>query len=153
MKNLTRSKTDKIIAGVCGGLGEYFSIDPVIIRLIFVVITLLGGAGVLAYIVMWIIVPEAGQKSYAETIKKDINEKKKDKNGKSETGEKISKEVKEAVAKRKNDGPYIIGAILILLGLIFLAQNFFSFINFAKLWPLILVVVGLGILLSSAEGR
>lgn len=114
---------------------------------------MLGGAGVLAYIVMWIIVPEAGQKSYAETIKKDINEKKKDKNGKSETGEKITKEVKEAVAKRKNDGPYIIGAILILLGMIFLAQNFFSFINFAKLWPLILVVVGLGILLSSAEGR
>jgi len=153
MKNLTRSKTDKIIAGVCGGLGEYFNVDPVIVRLIFVVITMLGGAGVLAYIVMWIIVPEAGQKSYAETIKKDINEKKKDKNGKSETGEKITKEVKEAVAKRKNDGPYIIGAILILLGMIFLAQNFFSFINFAKLWPLILVVVGLGILLSSAEGR
>ena len=153
MKSLTRSKTDKVVAGVCGGLGEYFSVDPVIIRLIFVVVTMLGGAGVLAYIVMWIIVPEAGQKSYAETIKNDIHDKKNDKKSKSETGEKISKEVKEAVAKRKNDGPYLIGAILIMLGLIFLAQNFFSFINFTKLWPIILVVVGLGILLSSAEGR
>jgi len=153
MKSLTRSKTNKVIAGVCGGLGEYFDIDPVIIRLIFVVITALGGAGVLAYIVMWIIVPESGQKSYAESIKKDIEEKKKDKGGKSETGEKITKEVKEAVAKRKHDGPYLIGAILIMLGLIFLAQNFFTFIDFAKLWPIILVVVGLGILLSSAEGR
>ena len=153
MKSLTRSKINKVFAGVCGGLGEYFDIDPVIVRLIFVAITLLGGAGVLAYIVMWIIVPESGQKSYAETIKKDIDEKKTNKNGKSETGERIAKEVKEAVAKRKNDGPYLIGAILILLGLIFLAQNFFSFIDFDKLWPLILVVVGLGILLSSAEGR
>jgi phage shock protein PspC (stress-responsive transcriptional regulator) len=153
MRSLTRSKTDKVIAGVCGGLGEYFNVDPVIIRLIFVVVTILGGAGVLAYIVMWIIVPESGQKSYAESIKKDIDDKKKDKDGKSETGEKISKEMKEVIAKRKNDGPYLIGAILILIGLIFLAQNFFSFISFEKLWPLILVVVGLGILLSSAEGR
>lgn len=153
MKTLTRSKTDKVIAGVCGGLGHYFNTDPVLVRLIFVVITLFGGAGVLAYIVMWIIVPEEGDKSYAERIKKDIDDKKKDKNSKSETGEKISQEVKEVVAKRKNDGPYIVGAILILVGLMFLAQNFFSFIDFSKLWPLILVVVGLGILLSSAEGR
>lgn len=153
MKSLTRSRTDRVIAGVCGGLGQYFGVDPVIIRLIFVVITILGGAGVLAYIVMWIIVPEDGQKSYAESIKKDIDEKKKDKNGKSETGEKIAQEVREAVSRRKNDGPYLIGAILIMIGLIFLAQNFFTFINFAKLWPMILVVVGLGILLSSAEGR
>lgn len=153
MKGLTRSKTNKVIAGVCGGLGEYFNTDPVLIRLIFVVVTLLGGAGVLAYIVMWIIVPEEGDKSYAEKIKNDIDDKKNNKKSKSDTGEKIAKEVKEAVSKRKHDGPYIIGAILILLGLMFLAQNFFSFINFAKLWPLILVVVGLGLLLSSAEGR
>ena len=153
MRTLIRSKTDKVIAGVCGGLGQYFDTDPVIVRLIFVVVTLLGGAGVLAYIVVWIIVPEEGDRSYAERIKKDIDDRKKDRNSKSETGKKISNEVKEAVAKRKNDGPYIIGAILILIGLMFLVQNFFSFIDFSKLWPLILVVVGLGILLSSAEGR
>ena len=153
MKSLTRSKTDRVFAGVCGGLGEYFDVDPVIIRLIFVVVTVLGGAGFLAYIIMWIIVPESGQKSYAESIKKDIDDKKNNKTEKSQTGEKIAKEVKEAVAKRKNDGPYLIGAILIMLGVIFLAQNFFTFIDFSKLWPIILVVIGLGILLSSSEGR
>jgi len=153
MKSLARSKTDRVIAGVCGGLGEYFDVDPVIIRLIFVVITVLGGAGILAYIIMWIIVPESGQKSYAESIKKDIDDKNNNKTEKSQTGEKIAKEVKEAVAKRKNDGPYLIGAILIMLGVIFLAQNFFTFIDFSKLWPIILVVIGLGVLLSSSEGR
>jgi phage shock protein C len=57
-KRLLRSKNNKIIAGVCGGIGEYFNVDPVLIRLIWVIITLMGGAGILAYIIAWIIIPE-----------------------------------------------------------------------------------------------
>ncbi len=55
-KKFYRSSTNKIIAGVCGGLGEYFSIDPVIIRLIFIFGLLLGG-GLLVYLIAWLIVP------------------------------------------------------------------------------------------------
>ena len=58
-KRLYRSKNDKMIAGVCGGLAEYFSIDPVIVRLIFVALLLGAGSGFLAYLVLWIAVPEA----------------------------------------------------------------------------------------------
>lgn len=47
-----------MLAGVCGGLGKYFSIDPTIIRLIFVVLALMGGPGLVIYIIMWIVVPE-----------------------------------------------------------------------------------------------
>jgi phage shock protein C len=54
---LYRSATDKVIAGVCGGLAQYFSIDPALVRLAFVVFALTGGAGVLLYIVLWIAVP------------------------------------------------------------------------------------------------
>ncbi len=54
---LYRSATDKVIAGVCGGLGQYFSVDPVLVRLAFVVFALAGGASVLLYIVLWIAVP------------------------------------------------------------------------------------------------
>ncbi|MFC2150875.1 PspC domain-containing protein [Calditrichota bacterium] len=57
MKRLYRSDEDRIIAGVCGGFGEYFSIDPVIIRLIWIVLVLYGGAGLLAYFIFWIFVP------------------------------------------------------------------------------------------------
>ena len=58
-KKLYRSSTNKMIAGVCGGIGEYFSIDPTIIRLIWVVFTLLSvGIGILAYILAAIIIPE-----------------------------------------------------------------------------------------------
>jgi len=57
-KKLYRSKTDRKIAGVCGGLGQYLDIDPVIVRLAWVIFTLAGGAGLLAYIIAWIIIPE-----------------------------------------------------------------------------------------------
>lgn len=58
MEKLYRSKTDRKIAGVCGGIGEYFNIDPVIIRLIFVAVCLAGGSGILAYIICAIVIPE-----------------------------------------------------------------------------------------------
>ncbi len=57
-KKLYRSVEDKKIAGVCGGLGEYFDIDPTIIRLIWLAMLFAVGSGVLAYIIAWIIVPE-----------------------------------------------------------------------------------------------
>ena len=58
VKRLQRSKTERILAGVCGGLGQYFDVDPTIIRVLFVFTSLFIGGGVLAYIVLWIIVPE-----------------------------------------------------------------------------------------------
>jgi len=57
VKRVYRSKHDKIIAGVCGGIGNYFGVDPVIIRLGCVLSVFLGGAGVVAYIVAWFIIP------------------------------------------------------------------------------------------------
>lgn len=58
-KRLYRSRKDRKIAGVCGGLGEYFNVDPVIFRILWVVLVLGAGTGILAYIIFWLIVPEA----------------------------------------------------------------------------------------------
>jgi phage shock protein C len=58
-KKLYRSRDNRMIAGVCGGLAEYFNIDPVIMRIIFFILLLPGGLpGLLPYIVLWIVVPE-----------------------------------------------------------------------------------------------
>lgn len=57
-KKLYRSKTNHIIGGVCGGIGEYLDVDPTVIRLIWAGGTFLYGAGLLAYIAAWIIIPE-----------------------------------------------------------------------------------------------
>ena len=56
-KKLKRSKKDKMIAGVCGGIGNYLDVDPVIVRIVFVVSTLIGGAGLLVYLVCCICMP------------------------------------------------------------------------------------------------
>ena len=62
-KKLTRSTSDRWVAGICGGIGEYLEIDPNVIRVLWVIITVLTGfiAGIIIYILLWIILPEQGQ--------------------------------------------------------------------------------------------
>jgi phage shock protein PspC (stress-responsive transcriptional regulator) len=58
MKRLYRSRTDRMLAGVCGGIGQYLNIDPTLVRLAFVILAIWGGGGILAYLIAWIIIPE-----------------------------------------------------------------------------------------------
>ena len=57
-KKLYRSRRDRMIAGVCGGLAIYFNMDPTWVRLIFILFLLLGGSAILIYVIMWMIVPK-----------------------------------------------------------------------------------------------
>lgn len=59
MNRLRKSDKDKVFDGVCGGIGEYLKVDPVIIRLLWVVLVIFGGTGVLAYLVAMIIIPKS----------------------------------------------------------------------------------------------
>ena len=57
-KRVYRSRTDRVLGGVCSGLGKYFGLDPVLIRVLWAIAFFVGGAGLLAYIIAWIIIPE-----------------------------------------------------------------------------------------------
>lgn len=57
-RRLYRSRTDRKLAGVCGGLAQYFNTDATLLRVLFVVLALLGGPGLVIYLLMWILVPE-----------------------------------------------------------------------------------------------
>jgi len=57
LKRLYRSGTERVLGGVCGGIGEYFNVDPTIIRLLWVAFLLLFGVGIIVYLIAWIIVP------------------------------------------------------------------------------------------------
>ena len=57
-EKLYRSRTDRQVAGVCGGLAKRFNVDPTLVRVLFLVLAIFGGAGVVLYIAMWIIVPK-----------------------------------------------------------------------------------------------
>lgn len=58
VRRLFRSRQQRVLGGVCGGLAEYFNVDVVVIRLLWILITLIGGAGLIAYLISWIIIPD-----------------------------------------------------------------------------------------------
>ena len=58
MKELKKSNTNRVVCGVCGGPGEYFNVDPTVVRLLWIAFSLMGGSGILAYIIAAVIMPE-----------------------------------------------------------------------------------------------
>jgi phage shock protein C len=65
---LMRSKDDRVIAGVAGGLAQYFNLDPTLVRVAWVVAVVFGGFGFLAYVILWIVLPEGEQEPSAVTV-------------------------------------------------------------------------------------
>lgn len=57
-KKYFRSRTERMIAGVCGGMAEYLKIDPIIVRVVWVIFALTAGTGILAYVLFWLLAPE-----------------------------------------------------------------------------------------------
>jgi phage shock protein C len=88
-KKLYRSEKDSMIAGVCGGIAEYFDVDPTLIRLLTVIFVLLGGAGVVAYIIAWIIIPKNPGQVSDDKFDKEEKSKEKIKKGAEEAVEKV----------------------------------------------------------------
>ncbi|HET9303514.1 MAG TPA: PspC domain-containing protein [Propionibacteriaceae bacterium] len=60
-RKVYRSRNRRMVAGVCGGLADYFDIDPTVIRLLFLILAVFGGSGLVVYLVMWIVVPDASK--------------------------------------------------------------------------------------------
>jgi phage shock protein C len=114
---LRRSTEDRMIAGVCGGLGRYFNTDPVWFRLAFVVVTLAGGAGILIYLISWLIIPEAGP-------------------GEVPVGR------SDVVASQ---GPMIAGIALVGIGLMLLVNTLVPWFD-RVMWPLAVIAAGAGML-------
>ena len=148
-KKLYRSKKDQIIGGVCGGIAEYFGIDSTLVRLAFVLFALIEGAGIIAYIIAWIIVPERPQgqstKSEEEVYDVELNSESEDEEGEYKAEEKSSHQEKKSKEQRKR----ILGLILVALGLFFIIDSWIPSFYWKRFWPVILI--GLGVLLIYRE--
>ncbi len=70
-KRITRSRSERFIAGVAGGLAHYFGIDPLVVRIAFLVLSLLNGLGAVIYLVLWLIVPNEGSPADGRTTVQD----------------------------------------------------------------------------------
>ena len=121
---LRRSRDDKVIAGVCGGLGRYLGVDPVLLRIAFVVLAVAGGGGILIYIVAWILIPEEREGENLGAVKP--------------AGQEVTR--------------LIIGGALIAIGTILLLN--LSLPRFGKyFWPLALIAIGVAVVIQASASR
>lgn len=145
-KELYRDKQRASIGGVCAGLADYFSIDVTLIRALFLVALFGFGSGVLLYIILWIVIPEKkiDFNNAGPTVDYTVNE----------DGEATPfDDAKQRKIRRKNNESVIGGLVLLTLGVIFLADEFVPWFEFDKLWPLILVAVGAGIIWNNSKNK
>lgn len=138
VKKLYRSKKDSMIAGVCGGIAEYFEIDSILVRLLAILIVLLGGVGIIAYIIAWIIIPQNPE----QETDKDREYNQEDYAG-----------MEQGTTKPDNNSHIWGGLILIFLGLFFLVRSFFPRFVLINFWPIILVIVGIVLIIQSLSRK
>lgn len=141
-KKLYRDENRKVIAGVCAGLANYFSIDVTIVRLIFVLTLIYHGGGTLAYIVLWIVMPRRNTILNEPLVDYTVHDE-------SRPFQSVNQNFK--VNNNKNIAQ-IGGIVLILLGMFFLLDQLDIipyWFNFEQFWPVILVVIGLVLIFRS----
>ena len=165
-KTIFRSKTNKVIAGICGGLGETSGIDPVVFRILFVVSIFAGGIGILLYIIGWIIIPtrplennfvteenhskqseNANNCMETENLNFESHSSERDNNHttcKKNNLENFSHQIKSATTTTT----IVLGVIFILIGTLIMLYKLdiiawrFRFSEFISYWPLGLVLIG-----------
>ena len=120
IKKLKRNTQNKVIGGVCSGLGEYFGIEPIIFRIVFLALLLGFGSGFFFYLILWLLMPAGIPTQSAESVQDA-----------------------EVVAEKKDRGSIIGGGTLILIGLFFLLRDYIPQIRWNMVWPVILIVVGI----------
>lgn len=132
--NIYRSNENKIIAGVCGGLGEYFKIDPIIFRIIFVALFVYGGSGLLVYLLLWLVIP----KNKGDIMQDNVEEIK----------DKANKFADKVKSIDKSERRSIVGIIIILFGLMLLLNNLgiIVFAHVWRFWPIFLILLGISII-------
>ena len=128
-KKLERNPMNKVIGGVCSGLADYFNLDVALLRVLFVIALLFASFGFWLYVILWMVLPERQLTTDFGQQKTDFGQRTTDKG--------------QSVEENKKLTSIVSGVIIILIGLVFLINNFIPINWIRKLWPLILVVVGI----------
>lgn len=158
---LYRSRADRVFGGVASGLAKYLNLDPVLIRIIFILLAIFSGVGLLLYIIMWIVVPEDPTfYNFGPMPGKNENDSPNQSECKEETSQPYSGSADQKsnfdippypVKKSNGSGRLVVGIIFIGLGLIFLADRIFPYFDFEDFLPLLFVVIGISLLWNSLK--
>jgi len=168
-RRLYRSENNRVLLGVCGGFGEYFNVDPVIIRVITVLIAIFTAfiPTFIAYLIIALIIPT--RSSIASTPRDTFRENVTDmRDTASGMGEDIRKTFEQNKTGPANEPPsttpppyprttsyrslYILGIIIIAIGVLFLLSNIFG-VFWAYLWPVLLIAAGILIIVLVVQRR
>jgi phage shock protein C len=141
-KKLYRSTSDKMIGGVAGGLANYFNIDATLVRVLFVVATLFHGGGLIAYIILWIVIPQKPYQIPGLNTQQETDNSQNSFSGNADGTVSINNQ-------KSNTGSTWIGIVMILLGGLFLLDNFLPRFDFGDYWPIILIGLGIGLILKA----
>ncbi len=133
MKRLFRDRSNRMVGGVASGLAAYLDIDPVLVRVGFVLGAFANGIGILGYIILWVLVP---QRPYAYDLYPESS---------------VVDTTPPAPSHRTGNTGLIFGIALVAIGLITLADNFFDVVDLEQLWPMILVAMGIGLIARSMK--
>jgi phage shock protein C len=142
-KKLYRSRENAMVAGICSGIAEYFNIDSSLVRLATVILIFPGGLSIWAYIIAWIIIPQ--RPLISSSAQESVTGENVPSTGEGETpAEPIGSDDKSR---------YIVGVVLVGLGVLFLLNSFniFAWFSFSKLWPMVLIIVGLFVLFKGVN--
>jgi len=136
-KKLARSRTDFMIGGVSGGLGKYFGIDPTIVRLVFVLLAVSGGSGVLLYFILWIVMPREDMLESQGPLSGDEFGRR---------ARQMGDEMRQVASQPNPRAAQFLGIALVVVGLIYLVQAlhipWLDWFNSAVAWPVVLVLAG-----------
>ena len=113
-----RSRTERVIAGVCGGVGRYLGVDPVLLRIAFIILALANGLGLIAYVVAWVAIPE----------------------------ERPGQPIGPVTEPRRETGRLVLGGSLVVLGLVLLLDRLAPSLD-ELFWPVAVVAVGVAVML------
>lgn len=140
---LYRSKTERMIGGVCGGLGSYLNVDPIFIRLVFVLLLFGSDFGFLFYLLMWILIPEEG-KAYGfkdESV--------------SERMKLMGSDLQHAVTEPHPQSGIILGIGLIIIGALLFVNRldlaWLRWVDLDLIWPIALIAGGIVLLVRREE--
>ncbi|MGB4774823.1 MAG: PspC domain-containing protein [Daejeonella sp.] len=147
-KKLYRDEQNKMIAGVCAGLADYFGIDVAWVRVAFIIAVLVGLSGILAYVILWIAVPPRlyNPNFYQHRADYTVRD--------NETFSENPANKPFQPIKKRGNGRLIAGLIFIILGSFFLLDEFDIipyWFDFGKLWPLIFIIPGILLLASAGK--
>jgi phage shock protein PspC (stress-responsive transcriptional regulator) len=151
-RRLTRSQTNRMVGGVCGGLGEYLGIDATFVRLFFLLLAFGEGAGVLIYFVLWMILPPEG--SQEGDLGSNVNRSAQEI---SERARELGQSIRQGPGASNQQISIIVGGALVLVGVIYLIDNlnlaWLGWLRFNILWPSMLILGGAILLLRYLRGE